>query len=60
MKPSRDHSPGPRGQAQPAKARVAPFGWKVAMGKVWQAQRRVKPADRVPNPVLQERQRRRR
>jgi antitoxin (DNA-binding transcriptional repressor) of toxin-antitoxin stability system len=35
-------------------------GWDDIMGEVWQSQKRVKNADRVPNPVLQERQRRRR
>ena len=35
-------------------------GWNDIMGEVWQAQKTVKTADRVPNPVLQERQRRRR
>lgn len=34
--------------------------WDDVMGEVWQAQKDVKTADRVPNPVLQERQRRRR
>ena len=34
--------------------------WAEIMGEVWQAQKGVKAADRVPNPVLQERQRRRR
>lgn len=35
-------------------------GWSDIMGEVWRAQKIVKAADRVPNPVLQERQRRRR
>ena len=35
-------------------------GWDQIMGEVWREQKRVKAADRVPNPVLQERQRRRR
>jgi antitoxin (DNA-binding transcriptional repressor) of toxin-antitoxin stability system len=35
-------------------------GWADIMGDVWQAQKSVKAADRQPNPVLQERQRRRR
>jgi antitoxin (DNA-binding transcriptional repressor) of toxin-antitoxin stability system len=34
--------------------------WKDVMGEVWQAQKEVKPAERVRNSVLQERQRRRR
>ena len=35
-------------------------GWVDIMGEVWQAQQTVKAADRVRNPVLRERQRRRR
>ncbi|KAF0175982.1 MAG: hypothetical protein FD161_3161 [Limisphaerales bacterium] len=35
-------------------------GWNDIMGEVWRAQKSVKAAERVPNPVLQERQRRRR
>jgi antitoxin (DNA-binding transcriptional repressor) of toxin-antitoxin stability system len=35
-------------------------GWADIMGEVWRAQKSVKTADRVANPVLQERQRRRR
>jgi antitoxin (DNA-binding transcriptional repressor) of toxin-antitoxin stability system len=35
-------------------------GWTDIMGEVWQAQKAVKAADCVRNPVLQERQRRRR
>jgi antitoxin (DNA-binding transcriptional repressor) of toxin-antitoxin stability system len=35
-------------------------GWRDIMSEVWRAQKRVKGADRVPNPVLEERQRRRR
>jgi len=35
-------------------------GWGDVMGEVWQAQKDIKAADRVPNPVLRERQRRRR
>jgi hypothetical protein len=34
--------------------------WKKVMAKVWQAQKKVKPSERTPNPVLLERQRRRR
>lgn len=34
--------------------------WDEVMREVWQAQKAVKVADRVRNPVLQERQRRRR
>ena len=35
-------------------------GWADIMGEVWRAQKSVKPAEHVSNPVLQERQRRRR
>jgi antitoxin (DNA-binding transcriptional repressor) of toxin-antitoxin stability system len=35
-------------------------GWTDIMGAVWLAQKSVKPADRVANPVVLERQRRRR
>ncbi|HEV2695723.1 MAG TPA: hypothetical protein VG347_22740 [Verrucomicrobiae bacterium] len=35
-------------------------GWADIMGEVWRAQKSIKTADRMPNPVLQERQRRRR
>lgn len=34
--------------------------WPEIMAEVWKAQKSVKPRDRVPNPVLEERQRRRR
>jgi antitoxin (DNA-binding transcriptional repressor) of toxin-antitoxin stability system len=34
--------------------------WNDVMREVWQAQKKVKTADRTPNPVLQERARRRR
>jgi len=47
------------GRMEPLAA-AAPAGWPEIMGEVWEAQNGVKPADRVPNPVLQERQRRRR
>jgi len=47
------------GRIEPLKA-AEPAGWTEIMGEVWQAQKDVKSADRVPNPVLQERQRRRR
>ena len=46
--------------------RIAPMaapksrGWTDVLGELWQAQKAVKAADRVPHPVLQERQRRRR
>lgn len=35
-------------------------GWGDIMGEVWRAQKSVRAADRARNPVLQERQRRRR
>ncbi len=35
-------------------------GLNDIMGEVWNAQEKVNASDRVPNPVLQERQRRRR
>jgi len=41
-------------------SRSQPPPWDDVMGEVWQAQQRIKPSERVPNPVLQERQRRRR
>jgi antitoxin (DNA-binding transcriptional repressor) of toxin-antitoxin stability system len=37
-----------------------PTGWPDIMAEVWLSQKSVKSKDRVPNPVLQERQRRRR
>ena len=37
-----------------------PLGWSEIMAEVWQAQAEIKSGERVPNPVLQERQRRRR
>ena len=47
------------GRIEPLVAAGQP-GWDQIMGEVWREQKRVKAADRVPNPVLQERQRRRR
>jgi antitoxin (DNA-binding transcriptional repressor) of toxin-antitoxin stability system len=35
-------------------------GWADIMGEVWRAQKSVKSGERMANPVLQERQRRRR
>ena len=35
-------------------------GWPDIMAEVWRAQKSVKSSERVPNPVLRERQRRRR
>ena len=46
------------GRIEPMTAAEQP-GWSDIMGEVWRAQKSVKAADRVPNPVLQERQRRR-
>jgi prevent-host-death family protein len=37
-----------------------PLPWEDLMGEVWRAQARIKPSERVANPVLQERRRRRR
>ena len=47
------------GRIEPMTA-AEPPGWNDIMGEVWRAQKVVKSADRVLNPVLQERQRRRR
>lgn len=47
------------GRIEPMTAAEQP-GWNDIMGEVWRAQKTVKAGDRVPNPVLQERQRRRR
>lgn len=47
------------GRIEPMTAAEQP-GWNDIMGEVWRAQKTIKVADRVPNPVLQERQRRRR
>jgi len=47
------------GRIEPLKA--AKFGdWAEIMGDVWRAQKSIRLADRVPNRVLVERQRRRR
>ena len=35
-----------------------PLAWDDIMGEVWRAQKRVKLAERLSNPVLKERQRR--
>lgn len=48
-----------------AVARIEPVAdavpaWDDVMSEVWQAQRKVKAAERMPNPVLREHQRRRR
>jgi len=47
------------GRIEPMTAAEQP-GWNDIMGEVWRAQKSIKAAGRVPNPVLQERQRRRR
>jgi len=47
------------GRIEPLAAAGQP-GWADIMAEVWQAQENVKPTERVANPVLQERQRRRR
>lgn len=41
-------------------AAAEPPGWDGVMREVWLAQRNAKPADRMPIPVLSERERRRR
>jgi len=47
------------GRIEPLAAPEQP-GWNDIMAEVWRAQKSVKASDRVANPVLQERQRRRR
>ena len=47
------------GRIEPLAAAGQP-GWPDIMAEVWRAQKSVKSSDRVSNPVLQERQRRRR
>jgi antitoxin (DNA-binding transcriptional repressor) of toxin-antitoxin stability system len=47
------------GRIEPMVAAEEP-GWPDIMAEVWRAQKDVRSSDRVPNPVLQERQRRRR
>lgn len=47
------------GRIEPLDA-AEPAGWPEIMEEVWQAQRSIKSSERVPNPVLQERKRRRR
>ncbi len=41
-------------------SKTDPPSWDEVMQEVWEAQSAVKPAERTPNPVLRERQRRRR
>ena len=47
------------GRIEPLAAADSP-GWPDIMAEVWRAQKSVKSKDRVANPVLQERERRRR
>jgi antitoxin (DNA-binding transcriptional repressor) of toxin-antitoxin stability system len=47
------------GRIEPLAA-VAPAEWEEIMDEVWRAQKDVKAGERVPNPVVRERQRRRR
>jgi len=47
------------GRIEPMSAAKAP-DWADIMAEVWRAQKTIKPGKRVPNPVLQERERRRR
>jgi antitoxin (DNA-binding transcriptional repressor) of toxin-antitoxin stability system len=47
------------GRLSPIKS-TKPVSWNQVMDEVWAAQKRVKASDRAPNPVLKERQRRRR
>ncbi len=39
---------------------ASPAAWDTIMTEVWKAQDEIKPSERVPNPVLVERQHRRR
>jgi antitoxin (DNA-binding transcriptional repressor) of toxin-antitoxin stability system len=49
----------PIGRIEPLTAEAAP-GWHDIMAEVWSAQKEIKASDCAPNPVLQERNRRRR
>jgi prevent-host-death family protein len=49
----------PVGRLQPV-AEATESSWADIMSEVWAAQDKIKPSERVPNPVLIERQRRRR
>jgi len=49
----------PVGQLKPVKARQQ-LRWAEVMAEVWAAQEQIKDEERVPNPVLVERARRRR
>ncbi len=48
------------GRIEPVAAAAGQPGWTEIMAEVWKAQRGVKSRERVANPVLQERQRRKR
>jgi antitoxin (DNA-binding transcriptional repressor) of toxin-antitoxin stability system len=48
------------GRIEPLAPDAGQPGWIDIMAEVWHAQKSVKSRDSVPNPVLQERQRRRR
>jgi antitoxin (DNA-binding transcriptional repressor) of toxin-antitoxin stability system len=41
-------------------ASAEPPEWSEIMSEVWEMQKKIKPEERTPNPVLQERERRRR
>jgi antitoxin (DNA-binding transcriptional repressor) of toxin-antitoxin stability system len=47
------------GRIEPLRSAEQP-GWNDIMAEVWRAQESVKSSERVPNPVLTERKRRRR
>lgn len=49
----------PVGRIEPVAA-AGKTSWAEIMADVWAAQEKIKPSERVPNPVLLERQRRRR
>jgi prevent-host-death family protein len=49
----------PVGRLEPV-AEATEASWADIMSEVWAAQERVKPSEHVPNPVLLERERRRR
>ena len=48
------------GRIEPVATAQAPSDWAEVMREVWQAQRSIKASERTANPVVQERQRRRR
>ncbi len=49
----------PIGRIEPITSKPVP-DWAPIMAEVWEAQKKIKTAGRVPNPVLAERSRRRR